>query len=86
LKTFHYERTTQPGYFHRFDHSGRHHPTIIMHSGFDGSTEEMHVDGARAAFDRGYNVLTFEGPGQFGLLHREHLILRPDWKKACAHV
>jgi hypothetical protein len=46
----------------------------------------MHVDGARAAFERGYNVLTFEGPGQFGLLHREHLTFRPDWKKACAHV
>jgi alpha-beta hydrolase superfamily lysophospholipase len=76
-----YEHTTLPGYFHRVDASSRPRPTIIMHSGFDGSAEEMHVSGARAAVERGYNVLAFDGPGQFGPLHREGLVFRPDWEK-----
>ena len=30
--------------------------------------------------ERGYNVLAFDGPGQFGPLHREGLTFRPDWE------
>ena len=81
-----YEHTTLPGYFHRVDASGRPRPTIIMHTGFDGSAEEMHVSGARAAVERGYNVLAFDGPGQFGPLHREGLVFRPDWEKVVSPV
>lgn len=81
-----YQRTTLPGYFHRVDLSGRRRPTIIMHSGFDGAAEELHVDGARAAVERGYNVLAFDGPGQFGPLHREGLTFRPDWENVVTPV
>lgn len=76
-----YEHTTLPGYFHRPDRSNRKRPTLILHTGFDGSAEEMHVGGARAAVERGYNVLAFDGPGQFGPIHREGLVFRPDWEK-----
>jgi poly(3-hydroxybutyrate) depolymerase len=81
-----YEHTTLPGYFHRPDRSGRRRPTLIMHTGFDGSAEELHVSGARAAVERGYNVLAFDGPGQFGPLHREGLVFRPDWEKVVTPV
>jgi len=81
-----YEHTTLPGYLHRVDTSGRPRPTIVMHTGFDGSAEEMHVSGARAAVERGYNVLAFDGPGQFGPLHREGLVFRPDWEKVVTPV
>jgi len=81
-----YERTTLPGYFHRPDLSSPPRMTIIMHSGFDGSAEEMHFGGARAAVERGYNVLAFDGPGQFGPLHREGLTFRPDWEKVVTPV
>lgn len=81
-----YERTTLPGYFHRVDDSGRRRPLLIMHSGFDGSAEELHDGGARAAVERGYNVLAFDGPGQFGPLHRENLTFRPDWEKVVTPV
>jgi dienelactone hydrolase len=57
-----------------------------MHTGFDGSAEEMHVSGARAAVERGYNVLAFDGPGQYGPLHREGLGFRPDWEKVVTPV
>ena len=30
-----------------------------------------------AAVERGYNVLVFDGPGQFGPIHREGLVFRP---------
>jgi len=81
-----YEDTTLPGYFHTPDASGARRPTILLHTGFDGSAEEMHWSGARAAVERGYNVLAFDGPGQFGPLHREGLVFRPDWEKVVGPV
>jgi len=82
-----YEHTTLPGYFHRVDHSDRKRPLLIIHSGFDGaSAQEVHDSGARAAVERGYNVLAFDGPGQFGPLHREGLHFRPDWEKVVTPV
>ena len=81
-----YEGTTLPGYFHRPDLRPEPRPTVIMHSGFDGSAEEMHVFGARAAVERGYNALVFDGPGQFGPVHREGLTFRPDWEKVVTPV
>jgi dienelactone hydrolase len=81
-----YEQTTLPGYFHRASAPGRR-PTIIMHSGFDGSAEEMHfIGGARDAVERGYNALVFDGPGQFGPIHRAGLVFRPDWEKVVTPV
>jgi pimeloyl-ACP methyl ester carboxylesterase len=81
-----YEHTTLPGYLHRVDSSDRRRPLIILHTGFDGSAEEMHVEGALGAVERGYNVLAFDGPGQFGPLHREGLHFRPDWEKVVTPV
>ncbi|HLG84105.1 MAG TPA: alpha/beta fold hydrolase [Bradyrhizobium sp.] len=81
-----YENTTLPGYFHHADGSKSPRPTLIMHTGFDGSAEEMHVSGARAAVERGYNVIAFDGPGQYGPLHREGLVFRPDWEKVITPV
>jgi dienelactone hydrolase len=81
-----YEHTTLPGYLHRVDASSRPRPLVIMHTGFDGSAEENHWNGARAAVERGYHVLSFDGPGQFGPIHREGLVFRPDWEKVVAPV
>ena len=51
-----------------------------MYSAFDGSAEEMHVQSARAAVDHGYIALVFDGPKQYGTLHRQGHVSRPDWK------
>jgi acetyl esterase len=53
-----YENRTLPGYFHRIDESDTKRPLLILHTGFDGSAEEMHGEGARAGVERGWNVLT----------------------------
>ncbi len=81
-----YDHTSLPGYFHRVDASDRKRPLLIIHSGYDGSAQEVHNDGARAAVERGYNVLAFDGPGQFGPVHREGLTFRPDWEKVVTPV
>ncbi|THD61853.1 alpha/beta fold hydrolase [Phenylobacterium sp.] len=81
-----YEGTTLPGYLHRVDGSAKRRPLLLLNTGFDGSAEEMHWSGATAAVERGYNVLVFDGPGQFGPLHRAGLPFRPDWEKVVTPV
>ncbi|MEU2081272.1 alpha/beta fold hydrolase [Streptomyces albus] len=81
-----YENTTLPGYFYRADDSGAPRPTVVMFNGFDGSAEEMHFAGAAAAVERGYNVLSFDGPGQPGTRHHQGLVFRPDWEKVVGPV
>ncbi|WP_300526564.1 alpha/beta hydrolase-fold protein [Aminiphilus sp.] len=56
-----------PGYFIRSGAPGERRRTLLAQSGFDGTAEEMFFAAGRAALERGYNVLLFEGPGQAGL-------------------
>lgn len=81
-----YEGTTLPGYLYRVDTSGRPRPTLIMHSGFDGTAGETPFSGALAGVERGYTVLAFDGPEQPGPLHREGLVFRPDWENVIGPV
>jgi alpha-beta hydrolase superfamily lysophospholipase len=81
-----YEGKFLPGYFYRVDDSGKPRPTVILQTGFDGTLEELHFDGAVAAMRRGYNCLTIEGPGQGRLYHRDQLFFRPDWQKVISPV
>lgn len=80
-----YENTTLPGYFYRVDDSGKPRPTLIVQTGFDGTQEELYVY-AVAANQRGYNVLTFEGPGQGRVIRVQGLPFRPDWEKVITPV
>ena len=60
-----YEETTLPGYFYKTkDNSAFPKPTLILHTGFDGTQEELYATSVVAALHRGYNCITFEGPGQ----------------------
>jgi len=44
--------------------SSNNSPTLIVHGGFDSILEELYAYAAAPAIERGYNCLTFEGPGQ----------------------
>jgi hypothetical protein len=44
-------------------------PTVIMHTGFDGTAAGMRFQGAAAGAERGYHVLAFDSSGQGGALH-----------------
>ncbi len=75
-----YEGTTLPGYFYRVDDSRAPRRTLLSLGGFDSTGEELYFFAAAAALQRGYNVLTFEGPGQGEPLRMEHLPTRPDYE------
>ena len=76
-----YEGTTLPGYFYKVDNSGKTRPTLIFFGGFDSSLEELFYMGAAGAVRRGYNCLTFDGPGQGAPLREQKLPFRYDWEK-----
>ncbi len=75
-----YEGTTLPGYFYKVDNSAQPRPTLIFHGGYDSSVEELFYFGAAAAVRRGYNCLTFDGPGQGAPMREQRLPFRFDWE------
>lgn len=75
-----YEGTTLPGYFYHVDDSHAPRRTLLSLGGFDSTGEELYFFAAAAALQRGYNVLTFEGPGQGEPLRVQHLPARPDYE------
>jgi len=81
-----FEGTTLTGYFHHADTTGEPRKTLLLCNGFDGSPEEMHWNGGRAAVERGYNVLVFDGPGQYSAVHSKGLHFRPDWETVVTPV
>jgi dienelactone hydrolase len=77
---------TVPGVFFPAERDGTPRPTVLMFNGFDGSQEEMlHLCGI-AALERGFNVLTFEGPGQPTVLRDQGLGFRHDWEQVVTPV
>lgn len=88
-----YEGTLLPGYFYRVGHDNNNHtstamqkPTLILHTGFDGTQEELYVTSVIAALIRGYNCLTFEGPGQGAVIRKQKIPFRYDWEKVVTAV
>lgn len=81
-----YEGTTLPGYFYKVDDSGKPRPTLIFHGGYDSSIEELFYFGAAAAIRRGYNCLTFDGPGQGAPMREQGIPFRYDWEKVVTPV
>jgi len=77
---------TVPAIFYRARADRLPRPTILMCNGFDGSQEEMlHISGL-AALERGFNVLTFEGPGQPTVVREQGLGFRHDWERVVTPV
>ncbi len=80
-----YEDTTLPAYFYSVDDSGKPRPLLIVQTGFDGCQEELHPYAVQG-LQRGYNVLTFEGPGQGAVIRLQHIPFRADWEKVVTPV
>ncbi|HLH26090.1 MAG TPA: hypothetical protein VK066_26535 [Chloroflexota bacterium] len=81
-----YEGTTLPGFFFNVDDSRRRRPLLIFNNGSDGSLVNAWTQGAAPALERGYNCLTFYGPGQGTALLEQRLYFRPDWEKVLTPV
>lgn len=61
-------------------------PTIVMCNGYDGSQEEMYHYIGKAVNERGWNVITYEGPGQPTVRREQNLGFIPEWEKVVTPV
>jgi hypothetical protein len=75
-----YEGTTFPGYLYRVDTAGQRRPLLIFNNGSDGGMAFAWVSGIAPALQRGYNCLTFWGPGHGMALVQQQIYFRPDWE------
>ncbi|WP_458746765.1 alpha/beta hydrolase family protein [Candidatus Nitrosocosmicus sp. T] len=66
--------------------SSNNFPTLIVHGGFDSILEELYSYAAAPALERGYNCLTFEGPGQGEVIRKQKIPFRYDWEKVVTPV
>jgi pimeloyl-ACP methyl ester carboxylesterase len=81
-----YEDITLPSYFWRAATPEQPAPTLIVHSGFDGTAEEVLLWFGWQGIERGYHIIAFEGPGQGRVLRNKQKIFRPDWEQVVTPV
>ena len=81
-----YEGGFMPGFFIKPNSGNARRPLIILVNGSDGSVVDMWAQGGRAALERGYNVLIFDGPGQGAMLWDHHTVFRYDYEAAVTPV
>lgn len=79
-----YKNTILPGYF--LKSKIRNAPLLIVFTGYDGTKEELFFSSGKAAFDRGYNVILFEGPGQGEVIRKQNIPFRYDWERVVSPV
>ncbi len=79
---------SMPGYLSLVDPGGPPRPTVIYTNGFGGERCEngYSVIGGAAALRRGYNFLTYDGPGQGAMLRDHRATMRPDWENVLGPV
>lgn len=61
-------------------------PTILLGQGYDGAQEEMYHAVGAAALQRGYNVITYEGPGQPTVRREQNLGFISEWEKVVTPI
>ncbi|CAL5870211.1 uncharacterized protein PFLUO_LOCUS4446 [Penicillium psychrofluorescens] len=54
-------------------------PTIIVGTGYDATQEDLYHGSGVEILARGWNVITYEGPGQGTVLREQNLGFIPDW-------
>lgn len=81
-----YEGTALRGFVFRGKSAAERRPLLILANGSDGSLLDMWMMGGAAAVARGYDCLTFDGPGQGYALWRQNLHFRPDWENVISPV
>jgi pimeloyl-ACP methyl ester carboxylesterase len=81
-----YGNTALHGYLFRAAEDGAPRPCLIITNGYDSSAEECYFFSGRAAVERGYNCVVYDGPGQGKSLIEEGLVFRPDWEAVVGPV
>ncbi|KAF7553325.1 hypothetical protein G7Z17_g3710 [Cylindrodendrum hubeiense] len=75
-----------PAIFYAASDSSTAKPTVILGSGYDGSQEELLHNFGFAALERGFNVITYEGPGQPLVRRKQNLGFIAEWEKVVTPV
>ena len=81
-----YEGTELHGFYLRGKSTAKKRKLLILVNGSDGSLLDMWLWGGAGAIARGYDCLTFDGPGQGYALWKQKLYFRPDWEKVITPV
>lgn len=61
-------------------------PTLVIGNGYDASQEDSYHSFVVPALARGWNVLTYEGPGQPTVRRNDDIGFIPDWEKVLTPV
>jgi alpha-beta hydrolase superfamily lysophospholipase len=81
-----YEGTELEGWVYRSAVGEGPRPLLILNNGSDGAASAMWLQGAAGALERGYDCMSFDGPGQGAALWRQELPFRPDWEAVITPV
>ncbi|KAF4945727.1 hypothetical protein FGADI_11730 [Fusarium gaditjirri] len=65
---------------------GKKIPTVIVGTGYDGSQEALYHSNCREIIQRGWNCITYEGPGQPTVRRQQNLGFMPQWWEAVTPV
>lgn len=63
-----------------------HLPTLILTQGYDAAQEDLYSTIVAPALARGYNVFSFEGPGQPTPRREQGIGFIPDWERTVTPV
>ncbi|PNP73516.1 hypothetical protein FNYG_13110 [Fusarium nygamai] len=86
---------TVPAYFYPADAQlpagkrlsyGKKIPTVIIGTVYDGSQEALYHSNCREIIQRGWNCITYEGPGQATVRRQQNLAFMPEWWEAVTPV
>lgn len=83
--TIPYEGTILDGYYCEPVGATKPYRTLILHTGFDGTAEEIYFC-AKGAIDRGIACVIFDGPGQGAAIRKRGLTFIPDWERPVGAV
>lgn len=68
------------------DNNSHQRPTLVIGNGFDAAQEDSYHYFVAAALARGWNCITYEGPGQPTVRRDQSIGFIPDWEKAVIPV
>ncbi|KAF8210416.1 Alpha/Beta hydrolase protein [Mycena galopus ATCC 62051] len=61
-------------------------PTLLVGNGYDGAQEDMYHQMCVAVLERGWNCMTYEGPGQPTVRRKQDIGFIADWEKVVTPV
>lgn len=75
-----------PTIYYKASNDDKKRPALLLCNGYDGSQEEMLHAFGFSALERGFNVITFEGPGQPTVIREQNLGFITEWERVVSPV